>query len=190
MQCWGDSADEVVLTWCHMADNFRHMANHTPGSAASSARGDLSEIRLRMSAGSTAQYLYVALLGLRTYELLKIYRQVQKGLPFSAFQRFQRNTAFTPGQLAGLVQLPARTIARRKAAGRLEPDESDRLLRAARVFGRALELFEGEADAARDWLLKRQPLLGGLVPLDLATTDVGALEVERLIGRLEHGIPS
>ncbi len=151
---------------------------------------DLAEIRNRLKSGDKLQYLYVALLGLRNYEPLKIYDRVRAGLSFSAFIRFQRNTSLESDDLAALIQLPARTLARRRAAGSLEPDESDRLLRASRVFGRALELFEGDSEAAREWLLDRQPLLGGLVPLELATTDVGALEVERLIGRLEHGIPS
>jgi putative toxin-antitoxin system antitoxin component (TIGR02293 family) len=151
---------------------------------------DLAEIRKRLRSGRRIQYLYVALLGLRTYEPLKIYDRVRAGLSFSALERFQKNTSLESGDLSALVQLPARTLARRKAAGRLEPEESDRLLRASRVFGRALELFEGDAEAAREWLLDKQPLLGGAVPLALATTDVGALEVERLIGRLEHGIPA
>lgn len=151
---------------------------------------DLIAIRAGIQSGSKAQYFYVALLGLRNYEPLKIYAHVRAGLSFASFERFQRNTSLSSNALAALVQLPPRTVARRKATGRLEPDESDRLLRASRVFGRALELFEGDADRAREWLLNEQPLLGNLVPLDLATTDVGSLEVEHLIGRLEHGIPS
>jgi putative toxin-antitoxin system antitoxin component (TIGR02293 family) len=155
-----------------------------------SESADLAEIRRRLQVAPGAQYIHVALLGLRVYEPLRIYAQIRKGLPFSAVERFQRNTSLSADQLAALLQVPSRTLARRKAAGRLEPDESDRLLRASRVFGRSLALFEGDADAAREWLQERQPLLGGLPPLDLARTDVGALEVERLIGRLEHGIPS
>ena len=151
---------------------------------------DLVEVRHRLEAAPGGQYFYVALLGLRSYEPLRIYAQVRKGLAFAALERFQRNTSLSSDALARLIQLPPRTLARRKAAGRLEPDESDRLLRASRVFGRALGLFDGDAGAAREWLQDQQPLLGGLVPLDLATTDIGALEVERLIGRLEHGIPS
>lgn len=151
---------------------------------------DLTEIRKQLQGGLKTQNLYVALLGLRDYEPLKIYERVRAGLSYSALERFQKNTSLGASELSALVQLPPRTLARRKAAGRLEPEESDRLLRASRVFGRALELFEGDAEAARQWLRDSQPLLGGLVPLALATTDVGALEVERLIGRLEHGIPA
>ncbi|MGH7658192.1 MAG: type II RES/Xre toxin-antitoxin system antitoxin [Gemmatimonadales bacterium] len=151
---------------------------------------DLLEIRSHFRCGTRPQYFYVALLGLRSYEPLKIYARVSRGLSFSSFEHFRRNSSLDMDALADLIQVPARTLARRKEEGRLEPDESDRLLRAARVFGRALELFEGNADAAREWLLDGQPLLGNLVPLRLATTDVGALEVEHLIGRLEYGIPS
>lgn len=151
---------------------------------------DLFEIRSHLQCGTRPEYFYVALLGLRNYEPLKIYARVSRGLSFSSFEHFRRNTSLDTEVLSGMIQVPLRTLARRKETGRLEPDESDRLLRAARVFGRALELFEGDADTARDWLLARQPLLGNLVPLDLATTGVGALEVEHLIGRLEYGIPS
>jgi putative toxin-antitoxin system antitoxin component (TIGR02293 family) len=151
---------------------------------------DLAEIRNQLSAGHRLSYFYVALLGLRNYEPLRIAARVRRGLPFSALERFQRNTALPADDLAELVRLPARTWARRKDAGKLEADESDRLVRASRVFGRALELFDGDPDAARRWLLEPQPLLGGGIPLELAATDVGAIEVERVVGRLEHGIPS
>jgi putative toxin-antitoxin system antitoxin component (TIGR02293 family) len=51
-------------------------------------------------------------------------------------------------------------------------------------------LFEGDANAARQWLTAPQPALGGSTPGDYAATELGAREVENLIGRLEHGIPS
>ena len=151
---------------------------------------DLAEVRRRLAARSRPEHFYVALLGLRDYRPFRIYLQLQKGLGYTAFERFQRNTGLAAGAIAELIQLPARTLARRKEAGRLEPDESDRLARAARVFSRALSLFEGDPAAARHWLLSRQPLLGNRVPLELAGTDVGAAEVEHLVGRIEHGIPA
>jgi putative toxin-antitoxin system antitoxin component (TIGR02293 family) len=58
----------------------------------------------------------------------------------------------------------------------------------SRIFGRALSLFEGDHDAAKRWLSEPQRALGGEIPMGLARTDVGALEVERLIGRLEYGV--
>jgi putative toxin-antitoxin system antitoxin component (TIGR02293 family) len=151
---------------------------------------DLAEIKKQLKAGSRSNYLFAALLGLRNYDPLKIDAHVRNGLSFAALERFQKNTSLSSSEVANLIGLSARTWARRKETGKLEPDESDRLLRASRVFWRALELFEGESDDARGWLLEPQPLLGNMAPFELATTDVGAAEVDRLIGRLEHGIPS
>jgi putative toxin-antitoxin system antitoxin component (TIGR02293 family) len=151
---------------------------------------DIAEVKRRLAARARPEHFYVALLGLRSYQPIKIYAQLQKGLAYTAFERFQRNTGLGAAAIAELIQLPARTLARRKETGRLLPDESDRLMRVARVFGRALELFEGEPEAARHWLTSKQPLLGNLTPLDLSGTDLGAREVENLIGRLGHGIPA
>lgn len=151
---------------------------------------DLVELRRQLSSPSRAEHVYVALLGLRDYRPVRIYAQLQKGLSYAAFERFQRNSGLGAAELGDLIQLPPRTLARRKGVGRLQPDESDRLARVARVFGRALALFEGDPEAARHWLSSRQPLLGKLVPLELAGTDIGALEVEHLIGRIEYGIPA
>jgi putative toxin-antitoxin system antitoxin component (TIGR02293 family) len=157
---------------------------------AVNAPPDLAEVKAQLAARVRPQHFYAALLGLRNYQPIKIFAQLQKGLPYSALERFQRNTGLNAALVAELIQLPVRTLARRKEAGRLQPEESDRLMRVARVFGRALELFEGEPAAARHWLASKQPLLGNLIPLNLAGTDIGALEVEHLVGRLSHGIPA
>ena len=69
---------------------------------------------------------------------------------------------------------------------RRPPDESDRLLRASRVLGRTIELFEGDREAAKRWLTRPQRALGGATPFDLARTEVGALAVERLVDHLEQ----
>jgi putative toxin-antitoxin system antitoxin component (TIGR02293 family) len=121
---------------------------------------------------------------------LALDRHVRKGLGYSAFSRFQRNTGIPSAAIAELIQIPTRTLTRRKAEGRFAPEESDRLVRAARIFGRTMELFEGDPAEAREWLTAPQPGLGGRVPLEFARTQVGAGEVENLVGRLEHGIPS
>jgi putative toxin-antitoxin system antitoxin component (TIGR02293 family) len=179
-----------ILTFGHLAYIIMPYGKRSAlmSAAIKPESADLVEIKSRLRAGVPGNYYFVALLGLRNYEPLKIDARVRSGLSFSSLERFQRNTALSSSEIAVVIRLPARTWARRKETGRLEPDESDRLLRATRVFGRALELFEGDADAARVWLLGAQPLLGNLIPFELAGTDIGALEVERLIGRLEHGI--
>jgi putative toxin-antitoxin system antitoxin component (TIGR02293 family) len=59
---------------------------------------------------------------------------------------------------------------------------------AAMVIARALDLFEGDAAAARDWFYAPAKALGGVRPIDVVNTEPGRREVERLIDRIEHGV--
>lgn len=149
---------------------------------------DLDRFRRQLRAGQPGPHAYVVLLGLDTFDAPGLLEVVQRGIPYRAFERFQRNTSLTVDRLIDLINIPRRTLTRRKTDGRFLSGESDRLLRAARLFGKALQLFEGDRDAAVEWLTTAQPALGGGVPLDLARTELGVQEVERLVGRLEHGV--
>lgn len=151
---------------------------------------DVAELWKRVRSGQRDGHYYVVLLGLRRYDSSHVIEQIRQGLSFAAFARLQRNTALSLQALADAIAIPERTLARRKESGRLAPDESDRLVRVARIVARAIELFEGDVDGARDWLLTPRFALGDVAPLAFAKTDAGALEVDRLIGRLEHGIPA
>ena len=115
-------------------------------------------------------------------------RQVQKGFPYGALVRFQQYSGLSLGTIADLIQLPPRTLMRRKARGRLRPDESERLLRVSHVFDSAVNLFEQDTVAARRWLMTPSRELDGAPPLEFVRTEIGAREVEDLIDRFEHGV--
>jgi putative toxin-antitoxin system antitoxin component (TIGR02293 family) len=149
---------------------------------------DIERYRRFLARGKPGPHAYAVLLGAESFGTEEVLHGVERGLPFSAFEHLQRNLALPAAAVTELVQIRPRTLTRRKEQGRFQPDESDRLLRAARLFARALELFEGDAEAARGWLAAPQPALGGAVPLAVARTEVGAREVEQLLGRLEHGV--
>ncbi len=131
---------------------------------------------------------YVILLGLEPLDAVGLARRVEEGLSYRTLERLMTNAGFTREAMADLVRIKPRTLDRRKKSGRLEPEESDRLLRVSRVLGQAIGLFEGDAAAARRWLSSPKRALGGVAPLNLAKTEVGAREVENLIGRIEHGV--
>jgi putative toxin-antitoxin system antitoxin component (TIGR02293 family) len=128
------------------------------------------------------------ILGLRASDSLSLAERIEEGFPVRTFVRLQRTLDMGSSDLARIVNITLRTLARRKATGRLEPDESDRLLRVASMYRAALDLFESDRAAALAWLSRPNRALNGKAPLLLATTDVGAREVERLITRLEHGV--
>jgi putative toxin-antitoxin system antitoxin component (TIGR02293 family) len=138
--------------------------------------------------GSPGPHAYAVLLGLDAFDAPHLLRSITRGFPYRTLERFQRNTSLPLDRITELVDIPRRTLTRRKGEGRFLPEESDRLLSASRLFALALALFEGDRDAAADWLTRPQPALGGAIPIDLARTALGTREVEALIGRLEHGV--
>jgi putative toxin-antitoxin system antitoxin component (TIGR02293 family) len=129
-----------------------------------------------------------SLLGLEGGGTWELVGQIKKGLGYGSIEHFIRKADLPRDEAIGLVRISARTLVRRKEKGRLSPDESDRLVRAARIVSQSRRLFEGDADAANHWLKTSQPALGGSTPAEYAKTEVGAREVEALITRLEHGV--
>lgn len=113
---------------------------------------------------------------------------VQHGLSFRALETFSSETGFPPASVASMIQIPERTFARRKSTGRLSPDESERLLRISTIFEKAVALFEGNVGEAVEWLTRPKKALGDKAPLAYSRSELGAREVENLIGRLEHGV--
>jgi putative toxin-antitoxin system antitoxin component (TIGR02293 family) len=127
-------------------------------------------------------------LGLKVQDRLALADKVEGGFSYESFVRLQKATNLSREQLADLVQITLRTLTRRKSRGRLNQEESERLLRVARIFDLAVGLHEGDKSAARTWLERPNPALNGKIPFELARTEVGAREVEGLIARLEHGV--
>jgi putative toxin-antitoxin system antitoxin component (TIGR02293 family) len=87
-----------------------------------------------------------------------------------------------------LVGLSKATFHRRKTTGtNLNPLVSDRVVRFAVLLSKAIKVF-GSKDDANKWLNSPQFGLGGAVPLDYAKSEIGAREVEKLLGRIEYGV--
>lgn len=155
----------------------------------SGAGADLSRFYEEVEAGGEGgENPYVILLGFEPLDGAGLARRVEEGFSYGALERLRKNVGLSTDAVADLARIKRRTLDRRKERGRLGPEESDRLLRVTRVFGRAIGLFEGDVGAAKRWLSSPRRALGGAAPLDMAKTEVGAREVEDLVGRLEHGV--
>jgi putative toxin-antitoxin system antitoxin component (TIGR02293 family) len=117
---------------------------------------------------------------------------VRRGLPSESLDAVFDGFAKMMGLQASLYQAvgSARTLQRKRAAhSALSADESDRLARLARIIVRAEQALD-DADKALDWIASPNRALGGERPLDLLDSDAGSLAVERILGRIEHGVYS
>jgi putative toxin-antitoxin system antitoxin component (TIGR02293 family) len=113
---------------------------------------------------------------------------ILEGLPTTVLRRVAAFLGLRPAKLGSLVNINEKTLERRlKAHARLKPDESERVARLMRIISLAASVLESEAHA-REWLNRPLRELGGRTPLQMTATEPGAREVERVLGRIEHGI--
>lgn len=139
--------------------------------------------------GDVAPRAYLKnLIGIKVRSRSDLAKRIKTGFPVVVFETFAHSLDIPEAELAGHTGVPPRTLARRKATGRLLPDESDRVARIAMLMEEAVDLFDGDQNKAAHWFKSPKRALGGATPIDYAETDPGAQEVRALIGRLQHGV--
>ncbi len=113
---------------------------------------------------------------------------IRSGLPSAALERMARHLDLSAVATIESLGLAKRTIARRLHEHKpLSTEESERVVRLARVFAEAEHVLGEEAEARR-WMRKPNRTLGGETPLHLLDTDIGASAVFEELGRIEHGV--
>jgi putative toxin-antitoxin system antitoxin component (TIGR02293 family) len=120
---------------------------------------------------------------------LEMSEMIQAGISVRALEHVLEWGDLEPSEAYDLVG-SRRTLMRKKRDGRdLSPSESDRLARIVRMIGRAEEAL-GDRGKAHTWLRNPNRGLAGRRPLDLLGDDAGVRLVERILGRIEHGVYS
>ena len=125
----------------------------------------------------------------RNFTPSKLIKTLKAGLPVQELDDLRAYLDLPMDNLAPMLGISKATLHRRKLSGRLDLAESDRVVRYARLFGLAVEVLESQENA-RKWLSAPQIGLGGAIPLEYAETEVGAREVEDLLGRIEYSVYS
>ncbi len=158
------------------------------GLATAHTTSDLDRFAQSLQTDPSGSTTCFFLLGLQPTDQFQIQTIVHEGVPYTMLENFRQTVGLSIEQTVQLIQPPVRTLTRRRRDGRLRPDETDRLFRAAWVFARALALYDGDLPRACKWLESPQYALGGVVPFTLAGTFDGARQVSDVIGRIEHGL--
>ena len=115
--------------------------------------------------------------------------QIRAGLSFRAVQNLQKALDLPMEKIASALGMSRATLHRRKLQGKIDREASEKLVRYQSLLKKAEEVF-GDAENAREWLTHPQRGLGNAMPLEFAKSELGAREVENLLGRIEYGVYS
>jgi len=129
-------------------------------------------------------------LGRAVRSLTDLAELVREGLPASSVIALAEKLDLGNAALSKKLGIAQRTMTRRLSQhSRLSAAESDRTVRLARVYATAVEMI-GSKEKAVEWLRTPNRALGGGRPIDQLDTDLGAREVEDILGRIAYGVYS
>jgi putative toxin-antitoxin system antitoxin component (TIGR02293 family) len=112
-------------------------------------------------------------------------RVVVRRIPLRALDYIKRG-GFSNAEVADYI-IPPRTERHRKAnRERLSVEESDRLVRLARIAALAEDVF-GDGGKANVWLREGLGILDHKAPLNVAQTEAGARVVEQILAKIDWG---
>jgi putative toxin-antitoxin system antitoxin component (TIGR02293 family) len=111
---------------------------------------------------------------------------IREGFRPAVVEELMRASGLTLKELATALDLSPRSLQRRRRTGRLARYESDRLYRLARIVALADE-FLGDHERAVRWLKHPNRALGGIPPIAAIDTELGARQVENILGRIACG---
>src|SRR5271169_398999 len=111
---------------------------------------------------------------------------IREGFPPAVVEELMQASGLTLKELAEALDLSPRSLQRRRRSGRLARFESDRLYRLARIVAIANE-YLGDHQRAMRWLKRPNRALGGLAPVAAIDTELGARQVENILGRIAYG---
>jgi len=111
---------------------------------------------------------------------------IRQGFPHKVVVELMQASGLTLKELADALDLSPRSLQRRRRSGRLARFESDRLYRLARIVALSRESL-GDDQVALRWLKRPNRALGGSAPVTAIDTEVGARQVENILGRIAYG---
>ena len=111
---------------------------------------------------------------------------LEKGLPLDSVSRLkEKGLAFS--EMAEVVISP-RTLKHRKARReRLSPEETDRVVRVARIIALAEHVF-GDHEKALLWLRSPDDRMRNRTPLSMLHTESGGRLVESMLWQIDEGV--
>ena len=115
--------------------------------------------------------------------------QSRSGMAHAEVRQLATLLELTIRELAILLSMNERTMARRLVSGSLNKVESERLLLLNALAAHGLRVFEDQGKFNR-WLRRPLDILEGQSPLQLLDTATGFQVIDQILGRIEYGVYS
>lgn len=116
----------------------------------------------------------------------KVVRLVEGGLPTKVINHLVER-GLTRREVFDVI-IPLRTLKHRKSRHQpLSKEESERVVRAARVLARAQAVL-GDEQAALEWLRAPKRRFEGRAPLQMLSTEAGGRLVEQMLIQIDEGM--
>ena len=112
---------------------------------------------------------------------------IRGGIRRSLFTKMAKHIGLPQKGLAQTLGLEERTLRNRSAHQRFTEVESEKSLRVARVYAKAIDAL-GSDESARKWIVSTIKSLGNRRPIDFLETDVGTQEVLNVLNAIEWGV--
>jgi putative toxin-antitoxin system antitoxin component (TIGR02293 family) len=115
------------------------------------------------------------------------WREVERGLPLSMLEEFSAYSGIAVKDMLEVV-IPARTLKHRRQ--RKEPlnlDESDRLVRVARMYELAVKVY-GDREDGKKWLCGKKSRFDEKTALAMLRTEAGEQAVEEFLYQIDEGV--
>ena len=114
------------------------------------------------------------------------WREIERGIPITMLEEFSAYSGIPVKHLLEVV-IPARTLKHRRQ--RQEPlnlDESDRLMRVAKMYELAVKVYS-DRDGGREWLLGKKRRFDGRTALSMLRTEAGEQAVTNSLIQIDEG---
>ncbi len=120
---------------------------------------------------------------------LDLIETIRQGLPKQALEQLAKALRVKVSDLEHILPVARRTLQRyeQQDVKCLPKELSDHMLQVAKVYARAVDVFEDE-ERALAWLQAPIVALGGRIPISLLDTSTGVDLVLTELGRIEYGV--
>ncbi|MGD0173311.1 MAG: antitoxin Xre/MbcA/ParS toxin-binding domain-containing protein [Anaerolineales bacterium] len=133
------------------------------------------------------KFHFMTLFGLQPDPVLYGRMTEAEGLPTKSLLHFIKNTGLQAEQIVPLLGIVPRTMERRMEAGRLMPEETDKIFQIARAFDVMIDVL-GDAHSALVWFKTPQKDLDDHTPLEKCRTESGRNMVNDEVVRIDYNV--